>query len=156
MSDWSVLGKIRVGSSVTDLAFSPDGKTLASAAEGVNLWSVANGEKIAALTGHIGWVEEAAFSPDGTTVVSGGRDDGRLRAQNIKTYLESGRQGDIVRLIYFLPSDRTAQSDINSKIETWVKGVQKFYADMMEERGYGRKTFTYETDENGNAAGPII
>ncbi len=151
VSDWIVLGKISVGSSVSDLAFSPDGKILASAADSVNLWSVVNGEKITALTGHIGWVEEAAFSPDGTIVVSGGRDDGRLRAQNIETYLESERQRDIVRLIYFLPSDRTPQSDIDSKIEMWIKGVQKFYADMMEVRGYGRKTFTYEIDENGKA-----
>ena len=59
--------------------------------------------------------------------------------------------GDMARLVYFLPSDRTAQSDIDSKIDTLIKAVQTSYADEMEEHGFGRKTFTYETDDNGDA-----
>ena len=58
---------------------------------------------------------------------------------------------DTVRLIYFLPSDRTAQSNIDSKIDTLIKATQSAYADQMEEHGFGRKTFTYETDEDGDA-----
>ena len=151
VSDWKVIGRINAGYSVSDFAFSPDGKILASAGQEVGLWSVENGGKIAAFTKHTGWVMEVAFSPDGTTIASGGGDDGRLYVQNIKHHLESQHQRDMVRLIYFLPSDRSSQPDINTKIETWVKATQTFFADTMEEHGYGRKTFAYETDANGKA-----
>ena len=57
----------------------------------------------------------------------------------------------IVRLIYFLPNDRTPQPDINEKIETLIKDVQTLFADQMEAHGFGRKTFLYETDARGKA-----
>ncbi len=58
---------------------------------------------------------------------------------------------DTIGLVYFVPSDRTAQSDIDSNIETWIKNTQTAFADMMAAHGYGRKTFTFETDNNGDA-----
>jgi len=57
----------------------------------------------------------------------------------------------IVRLIYFLPSDRPPQPDIHAKLDRLIKDVQAFYADEMERHGYGRKTFAFETDGRGNA-----
>ena len=57
----------------------------------------------------------------------------------------------IVRLVYFLPSDRAPQQDINIKMDTLIKDVQQFYADQMESHGFDRKTFMFETDENGKA-----
>ncbi len=56
-----------------------------------------------------------------------------------------------VRLIYFLPKDRKPQPNIDAKIDTLIKRVQKFYADEMERHGFARKTFQFETDEVGNA-----
>ena len=56
--------------------------------------------------------------------------------------LESQSQTEI-GLVYFLPSDRTAQSDIDSKINTLIQGVQTVYASRMSAAGYG-KTFTFE------------
>ena len=58
---------------------------------------------------------------------------------------------DTVRLIYFVPSDRSAQSDIDSNIDTWIKDTQTAYAEVMEAHGYGSKTFTLETDDEGDA-----
>ncbi|MDD9975603.1 MAG: T9SS type A sorting domain-containing protein [Candidatus Poribacteria bacterium] len=147
--DWTVLGRINAYGSVSDLAFSPDGKTLASAGNGVKLWSVKTGAALVSLTEHTGQVIGVAYSSDGTAIVSGGLEDGMVHFVEFET-LELA-QPDVVRLIYFLPSDRTAQSDIDSKIEAWVKGAQTFFADTMEKHGYGRKTFTYETDESGKA-----
>ena len=144
-------GSIQAYGSVSGLAFSPDGKTLAAAAYGVDLLSVTNAERISTAKGHDAWVNEVAFSPDGDTVASVGFNDGTLFAENIETHLESYSFTDTVRLIYFLPSDRTAKSDIDSKIDGWIKAVQTFFADEMEDHGYGRKTFTFEADDSGNA-----
>ena len=55
------------------LAFTQDGKTLASASEDetVMLWNTQNGAKRATLRGHQDWVTTVTFSLDGKTVASG-------------------------------------------------------------------------------------
>ena len=57
----------------------------------------------------------------------------------------------MVRLIYFLPKDSQAQPDINAKLDTLIKDVQRIYADSLESHQFGRKTFDIETDANGKA-----
>ncbi|HSJ52129.1 MAG TPA: WD40 repeat domain-containing protein, partial [Anaerolineae bacterium] len=54
---------------VHELAFSPDGKMLASAAADVTvkLWDVASGAELATLIGHTKQVDSLAFAPDGKT-----------------------------------------------------------------------------------------
>ena len=54
-----------------------------------------------------------------------------------------------VRLIYFLPSDRSSQQDIDTKLDTLIRDVQQFYADEMERHSFKGKTFTFETDATG-------
>ena len=56
----------------------------------------------------------------------------------------------IVRLVYFHPRDREPQPDIDAKLDRLIKDVQQAYAGIMEGHGFGRKTFTFETDANGN------
>jgi WD40 repeat protein len=60
------------GRLVYSVAFSPDGKTLASAGQDcrICLWDLATRKKVAALEGHEDWIISAAFSPDGKTLAS--------------------------------------------------------------------------------------
>ncbi|MGW6979245.1 nSTAND1 domain-containing NTPase [Streptomyces sp. NPDC054932] len=62
--------------SVRTVAFSPDGRTLATggADESVRLWDVATDKSRAILTGHTDWVNAVAFSPDGRTLATGSGD----------------------------------------------------------------------------------
>jgi WD40 repeat protein len=69
---------------VWSVAFSPDGKTVASGADDatVRLWNVRNGRERARLVGHGGRVLSVVFSPDGKTVGSGGA-DGTMRLWDV-------------------------------------------------------------------------
>ena len=56
-----------------------------------------------------------------------------------------------VRMIYFLPSDRSPQQNVDTKLDTLIRDVQQFYADEMERHGFKGKTFTFETGATGKA-----
>ncbi|MGW4639274.1 caspase, EACC1-associated type [Sphaerisporangium sp. NPDC004334] len=64
------------GASIPALAFSPDGKILASGGfdRSVRLWDGITGATQAVLTGHTGGVESLAFHPDGKILASAGYD----------------------------------------------------------------------------------
>jgi WD40 repeat protein len=58
------------------VAFSPDGRRLASGAwdHTVAVWDADSGERLLVLTGHSGEVNAVAYSPDGRRLASGAED----------------------------------------------------------------------------------
>ncbi|MBE9566062.1 MAG: hypothetical protein IMF16_04870, partial [Proteobacteria bacterium] len=62
---------------VRSVAFSPDGRLLASGSddETVRIWEVSSGRCLRTLRGHTDWVRSVAFSPDGRLLASGSDDE---------------------------------------------------------------------------------
>jgi WD40 repeat protein len=73
---------------VNSVAFSPDGRLLASGSfDGtIRLWDVATGSLVRTLKGHAHYVLSVAFSPDGKLLASGSW-DGTLKLWDISDLL---------------------------------------------------------------------
>lgn len=82
---------------VNQVAFSPDGKTIATGSNDntIRLWDAQTGEQIHVLEGHQGRVNRLVFSPDSTWLISGA-DDNTLRKWDVTNgeLLETLELGD--------------------------------------------------------------
>lgn len=110
---WTVVASKEL---VLSLAFSPDGKTLASGGgysdSEIHLWNVSTGKQIGLLNGHGSWVGSLAFWPDGKKLASASADQ-TLRIWDLENQkcldVLRGHGAEVWRL-GLLPDNRTLVS----------------------------------------------
>ena len=164
---WQRHGEVqRAG--VDNLAFSPDAKMFALVNRNyggdIAIYSTPTGAPITSLSA-AAWnvtlstellsstaARDMSFSPDGKMLAIGSA-EGVLRLWKFTPqHLEHATTpADTVRIIYVLPEGKKVPPNITEKLDKSIRKVQQFYADEMERHGFGRKTFTFETDESGKA-----
>jgi len=92
------------------VAFSPDGKLLATSSMGndARLWELPSGNLRATLKGHVQAILAVAFSPDGKTLVTGGMDR-KVKLWNVATHQELATfpLGGLFPTLGFSPDGRT-------------------------------------------------
>ena len=136
-------------------AMSPDGRFIAvgDGFDRLLLINLTADKIIGSFPGHVGRSTSVSINPDGTTLASGSWDDGTVILWDLTPFTSTEQpppeQSDSVRVVYFQPNDRGAQSGIDANLRTLVTDVQQFYAEQMQTHGHGEKAITFATDENG-------
>jgi WD40 repeat protein len=136
---------------VTALALSPDGKTLAVAGSGVQLWQTASGQRLGTTLPPAGnsRYRAVAFSPDGTMLTTLGA-DGTARIWDVATQQQAGAPmtvdgpGAAGGAVAFSPDGRTlATAGAGGQVELWsVATRQRLGKPMAASPGTTMLTFS--------------
>ncbi len=129
---------------VAALAFSPDGRLLASGSldagkpghPNVILWDAASHQRLAILEGHAGWVRSVAFSPDGRLLATAS-DDGTARLWDVaeqKTRAVLEGHATQVNSIVFSPDGRLlATGSRDATVRLWDVATGRALATLSDD-----------------------
>ncbi len=130
-------------SGVSEVAFSPDGKRLATVAQGsdVKLWDVESGFEVRTFKGHLGDLTSVAFSPDGKQLASADS-KGTIKLWNVHTgdplYTLQGN-ANRVSSVAFSPAGRWLASASlvrgTGKIQLWDTKSKELIRSMQGQVG---------------------
>ncbi len=136
---------------VFHVAYSPDGKLLATASKDrtVKLWGAGSGKEVRALKGHAGDVYSSAFSPDGKVLASASADK-TIRLWDVASAKElhvlRGHSGDIYGLA-FSPDGRVlASASADSEVRLWDVAAGK---GLRALKGHGHRVCTVAFSPDG-------
>ena len=118
------IARFSPGASVYTVAFSPDGKLLASGGDdnAVILWDVTNRTKFKTFAEHTDWVKCVTFSPNGLILASASMDSSvKLWSVSSDSYLSTLKHSDWVESVVFSPNGKTLATSGNTdgSIELW-------------------------------------
>jgi len=135
------------------LAFSPDGKTLAAAADDfIGVWDVATGKEIKSVKGKDDHIESVVFNPDGKTLATVGWwntvklwDLGTLEA---RTLFYKPVQGQCRERVVFSPDGKTLASSGagHSPIKLWDLASGQNIANLDSHRNSGVNAMAFTPD----------
>ena len=145
-----------ITASVSSVAFSPAGNTLASGSwdHTVRLWEVNTGANTRTLTGHIYGVTSVAFSPDGNTIASGSWREIRLWDVNTgaQKHALTGHTGGAESVAFSPDGNTLASGSRNGTILLWDVNAGTYTRTLIGHTA-GVSSVAFSPDGNTLASG---